>query len=395
MTASLVFFPVDNGDMALIKLDNGQHILIDINIRAAADDPDDDTYDVAADLKERLPRDDQDRLYVDAFLLSHPDGDHITGLSRHFYLGPPEDFPEDNEDDLILIREMWSSPIVFRRASATHKLGEEAKAWKKEARRRVALYREIGASVGDGDRILLMGKDKDGKTDDIMDIVIEQYELITRVNKGEEGQFEGRLLAPMVVEDDDEELIDLLEKNNSSVIIRFSIAGDGYKDMCRFLTGGDAGVAIWERLWNILDEDGNTDWLSYDVMETPHHCSWRTLSYDRWSELGEKVKVCEEARSALSQIRDGAVIVASCKPIKKDDSNPPHERAKREYVSMVEGECDRFICTSEYSADEDRALEFKIYHAGTAKKLGMTAKKTAAVVGVSGIATAARAHGRK
>lgn len=395
MAASLTFFPVDNGDMALIKLDNGQHILIDINIRAAADDPDDDTYDVAADLKERLPRDDQDRLYVDAFLLSHPDGDHITGLSKHFYLGPPEDFPEDNDDDLILIKEMWSSPIVFRRASANHKLGEEAKAWKKEARRRVALYREIGSSVGDGDRILLMGKDKDGKTDDIMDIVVEQYGLITRANQGDEGRFEGRLLAPMVVEDDDEELIDLLEKNNSSVIIRFSITGDGYKDMCRFLTGGDAGVAIWERLWNILDEDGKTDWLSYDVMETPHHCSWRTLSYDRWSELGEKVKVCKEARNALSRIRDGAVIVAGCKPIKKDDSNPPHERAKREYISIVEGESDRFICTSEYSAEEDRALEFKIYHAGTAKKLAMTAKKTAAVVGVSGIATAARAHGRK
>ncbi|MER9618796.1 hypothetical protein [Mesorhizobium sp. M0207] len=381
--------------MALIKLDNGQNILLDINIRAAADDPDDDTYDVAADLKERLPRDDQDRLYVDAFLLSHPDGDHITGLSKHFYLGPPEDFPEDNEDDLILIREMWSSPIVFRRASVNHKLGDEAKAWKKEARRRVALYREIGADVGDGDRILLMGKDKDGKTDDVMDIVVEQYELITRVNQGEEGQFEGRLLAPMVVEDDDEDLIDLLEKNNSSVIVRFSITGDGNKDMCRFLTGGDAGVAIWERLWNALEEEGNTDWLSYDVMETPHHCSWRTLSYDRWSKLGEKVKVCEEARNALSQIRDGAVIVASCKPIKKDDSNPPHERAKREYVSMVEGESDRFVCTTEYSANEDRALEFKIYHAGTAKKLAMTAKKTASVVGVSGIATAARAHGRK
>lgn len=395
MAASLTFFPVDNGDMALLKLDNGQHILVDINIRAAADDSDDDTYDVAADLKERLPRDDQDRLFVDAFLLSHPDGDHITGLSKHFYLGPPEDFPEDNDDDLILIREMWSSPIVFRRASAKHKLGDQAKAWKKEARRRVALYREIGSGVSDGDRILLMGKDKDGKTDDIMDIVVEQYELITRINQGEEGQFEGRLLAPMVVEDDDEELIDLLEKNNSSVIIRFSITGDGYKDMCRFLTGGDAGVSIWERLWNVLEEEGNTDWLSYDVMETPHHCSWRTLSHDRWSELGEQVEVCAEARNALSQIRDGAVIVASCKPIKKDDSNPPHERAKREYVSMVDGESDRFICTTEYSANEDRALEFKIYHAGTAKKLAMTAKKTASVVGVSGIATAARAHGRK
>lgn len=36
MTASLAFFPVSNGDMTLVVLDNGQTILIDINIRGAA-----------------------------------------------------------------------------------------------------------------------------------------------------------------------------------------------------------------------------------------------------------------------------------------------------------------------------------------------------------------------
>ncbi|KTQ96064.1 hypothetical protein NS226_08365 [Aureimonas ureilytica] len=113
--AYLTFFPVGNGDMALIQLDNGQNVLIDINIRAAADNPDDSTYDVAKDLKDRLPRDEQGRLYVDAFLVSHPDADHVTGLSTHFHLGSPDDFPLGNKN-LILIREMWSSPIVFRRA---------------------------------------------------------------------------------------------------------------------------------------------------------------------------------------------------------------------------------------------------------------------------------------
>ncbi|RLQ84841.1 hypothetical protein [Notoacmeibacter ruber] len=58
--------------MALIQLDNGQNVLIDINIRAAADNPDDSTYDVAKSLKDRLPRDEKGRLYVDAFLVSHP-----------------------------------------------------------------------------------------------------------------------------------------------------------------------------------------------------------------------------------------------------------------------------------------------------------------------------------
>lgn len=47
MTAEIAFFPVSNGDMTLFTLDNGQTILIDVNIRAAADDAEDDTPDVA------------------------------------------------------------------------------------------------------------------------------------------------------------------------------------------------------------------------------------------------------------------------------------------------------------------------------------------------------------
>ncbi|RWF67345.1 metallohydrolase [Mesorhizobium sp.] len=390
MPAKLTFFPVGNGDMALIELNNKQTILVDINIRAAADNPDDDTYDVAKDLKGRLPRDDKGRLYVDAFLLSHPDSDHVTGLTTHFHLGPPEDFPEDNED-LILIREMWSSPIVFRRASTQHTLCDEAKAWAKEARRRVKLFRDKGlAGTGSGDRILILGEDKDGKTDDLTDILVKQDELLTAADRVKAGQFEGRLLAPMYVDEDDKELIEELEKNNSSAIVRFSIAGDGFADRCRFLTGGDADVTIWDRLWQ-RHKDSNKDWLSYDVMETPHHCSWRTLSHDRWSELGEKVKVSEDARNALSQTREGAIIVASCKPIKKDDDNPPHERAKREYVSITSS--DRFICTTEYAEEHEGPVEFNITSAGTAKKQALTPKKAAAIAGVSGVTTTPRAHG--
>lgn len=57
MVAKLVFFPVGNGDMTLLELESGRKILIDINIRAAADDPDDDTPDVATALRDRLTRD--------------------------------------------------------------------------------------------------------------------------------------------------------------------------------------------------------------------------------------------------------------------------------------------------------------------------------------------------
>ena len=51
MATSSTFFPVGNGDMTLICLGDkaGKTILIDCNIRAAADDPNDKTRDVDAE----------------------------------------------------------------------------------------------------------------------------------------------------------------------------------------------------------------------------------------------------------------------------------------------------------------------------------------------------------
>ena len=71
MTAKIDFFPVDNGDMALLTLDSGRNILIDVNIRKSADDEkQEEVIDVASLLKDKLQRDSEGRLYVDAFLLN-------------------------------------------------------------------------------------------------------------------------------------------------------------------------------------------------------------------------------------------------------------------------------------------------------------------------------------
>ncbi|NKC11574.1 MAG: hypothetical protein GKR94_05025 [Gammaproteobacteria bacterium] len=155
-------------------MDNGQTILIDINIRADADDDGKEVPDVADDLRKRLKRNSAGRLYVDAFLLSHPDQDHIRGLREHFHLGPPSEWSKD--DDNIFIREMWSSPIVFRRASPSLTLCEDAKAWAKEARRRVKRFRDDRFDTAEGDRTLIMSEDENGKTNDILDIVVKLNE---------------------------------------------------------------------------------------------------------------------------------------------------------------------------------------------------------------------------
>ena len=388
MSASIIFFPVSNGDMTLARLNNGQTILIDSNIRGAAGDEDDGTPDVASELRDRLKRDAKGRLYVDVFLLSHPDRDHVSGLRNHFHLGPLDEWSED--DDKICIFEMWSSPVVFRRASKTNPLCEDAKAWAKEARRRVKRFREDGFNTAEGDRVLIMGEDADGKTDDILDIVVKLDGNVSACNRIDDGVFEARLLGPLTAEDEDDE--EELEKNDSSVILRFSLKAGGISDQCRFLTGGDAGVAIWKRLWK-RHEDKNSDWLTYDILQTPHHCSWRSLSSDRWSKLGEKVKVDSAARNALSQTRKGAVIVASSKPIKKDNDNPPHDRAKREYVDILDGDDERFYCTDEYWDEESQALEFEVKTSGITRKIAKAAASAVAALGIGATAAHARQHG--
>ena len=345
MSANLSFFPVDNGDMTLVQTEEGNKILIDSNIRAAADDKDDDTSDVASKLRNKLSLDTEGRLFVDALLISHPDEDHCRGLEKHFHLGPPDDWSE--EADKIFVREIWSSPIVFRRASRKHVLCDDAKAFNAEARRRVRRFRDASSGVVDGDRILILGEDQDGKTDDLGGILVKLDEEFSRVNGKNDSTLKARLLGPLPAEDDDDE--EVLSKNNSSTILRFSLTGDGISDKCRFLTGGDAEVVIWERLWK--RHKWNVDVLTYDILLSPHHCSWHSLSHYSWSEKGEDAEISTDARDALGQARSGATIVASSKPIKDDDDDPPCIRAKREYEDVVDGVSGAFKCVGEYPSE--------------------------------------------
>ena len=387
MVARISVFVVGNGDMTLIELESGRKILIDVNIRSAADDPDDDTPDVAKELRDRLSRDAQGRLYVDVFLLSHPDQDHCRGLQRHFHLGPPGEWSK--AADKIFVRELWSSPMVFRRASSQHALCDDAKAFNGEARRRVAQFREAGGGIGDGDRILILGEDENGKTDDLTSILVKVDQTFSRVNGQYDHSMTTRLLAPGPKNDDQGEE-ELRSKNHSSTILRFSLLGGGRADAGRFLTGGDAEVAIWERLWD--RHASNADWLSYDILLAPHHCSWHSLSYDSWSDLGEEAAVNAKARKALSQTRKGAVIVASSNSIKDDDNDPPCIQAKREYEAIAKDAGGSFKCVGEYpSAKKPETMEFEIGVDGP--RLKSKPMKATAIIGAGSVGSQPLGHG--
>jgi hypothetical protein len=390
-STTVIYFPVDNGDMTLIALGDAQatKVLIDCNIREAADDPEDDTHDVAKNLRARLRRDARKRPYVDAFLLSHPDQDHCRGLKKHFYLGPPEDYPDDKKPDQekrIFIRELWSSPLVFRRASKSFVLCEDANAFSAEARRRVKVNRDKKFTrVDEGNRILILGEDENGKTDDLGPILVKVDQSFSRVNWLQNQFFTARLLGPLEMSED-EETEEELSKNHSSVILNMRLAFDAAQSTVgKLLSGGDAEVGIWERLWGKYRF--NRTALQYDMLQTPHHCSWHSLSYDSWSELEDEAEVCADARSALSQILAGGKIVASSCPIHDDDNDPPCWGAKREYEAISKAAKGAFYCTGEYpSAKAVTPLEFTVSAKGGFELVGgkeSLARPAAAAAGFS------------
>jgi len=374
MPTTLTHFPVGNGDMTLICLGDkaGTTILIDCNIRTAADDPDDDTRDVAKDLRDRIKRDSKGRPFVDAFLNTHPDADHCRGAEKHFHLGPVKDYPDDKKPDnekKILIGEIWSSPIVFRRASKDHTLCDDAIAFQKEAVRRALLARERQCvGIDAGDRILILGEDIDGKTDDLRAILVKLDEAFDRVNGTHNPLFKARLLAPLPISEDEAEEEEL-GKNHSSVVLNIELADTAERKTVKsFLTGGDAEVLIWEKLWE--KHKKKPEVLAYDSMLTPHHCSWHTLSHDSRTDLGDKAKVSADAKSALSQIRQGCIIIASSAPIKDDDCDPPCHAAKFEYQSIAKGAKGEFLCTGEYPTESEPApLELVISDGKLAKSV--------------------------
>ena len=386
-SATLSFFPVGNGAMALVVTEKGRKIVVDLNIRAAADNPDDDTPDVAAALRKRLTKDSDGRLYVDALLISHPDQDHCRGLRKHFHLGSPDKW--SSVADKIFVRELWSSPMVFRRASKRLTLCADAKAFAAEARRRVRRFREVGTKVRGGDRILILGEDADGKTDDLDGILVRVDDEFSVVNGQRDSSLAIRLLGPLPADTDTDE--ETFEKNASSTILRLALTHNGIHEKCLFLTGGDAGVAIWERLWN--RHESRADWLCYDILQAPHHCSWHTLSHDSWSDLREKAKVSEAARNALGQARSGATVVASSEPVKDDDNDPPCIRAKREYEAIVAPKRGSFKCVGEHPSESAPAvLELEITAAGVRECSALM--PSLAVVGPGLISRRPQGHGR-
>ena len=364
MSDSIVtFFPVANGGMTLIRLNDSYEttILIDIDIRSTAS-TEDDICDVGQELRDRLPVDSKNRPYVDAFILTHHHDDHILGFEENFHVGSLQDYvePDEDENSKIVIRELWSTPRFWKQASDDYQLSFDAKAFNKEMKRRVNLFKDKQVIQPEGDRAIIVGKDPDGKTDGLDLIVRPIDSSFSTINERNIPKLAGYILGPLSkqTEEDDQAFNG---RNRQSIVLQLNITESTYNH--QLLLTGDAECLVWDKVWSLYKDSGR---LKYDLLTAPHHCSWHSLSYDSQSQ-DDDPQVCKNAKKALSQTKDGAQIIAPCKPIKDDDDDPPSKAAKDEYLTIVPGDC--FYCTDEYPNEKKPTpLEFNLTSDGPQKK---------------------------
>lgn len=336
---TITYFPVGNGDTTLIKLGDGTTIIIDLNITETAGDESDKTrYDVHAHLLKEVRRDQEGWPHTDAFILSHPDQDHIRSFDKTFFVGDPSKYSEaDKKKGRIIIDELWFAPRIF--SPHEKDLCDDARALRKEAHRRIELYRKGGEErTKPGNRIRVIGYSDNPDLQGLEAILTVPGSSVNLINGSKKGDFEFFVHAPFKKDTDAQ----WEERNRTSIVLQARFTVDKAAEAALAFFGGDAGSAIWEEIFDKSDEK----YLQWDLFLAPHHCSWTFFS-----ELpSEENKPSRKILQLLERRRKGAFVISSSKPIKDDDDNPPHYQAAELYRERVGR--NKFLCTMEHPTDK-------------------------------------------
>ena len=344
MNTKITFYPVGNGDCDILEFANGTKMMIDCNFRSASEDEDNDQYDVISDLLDnKLIAKKHGLAFLPAFVLTHPDEDHCRGFEDKFYIHKnPEiekEKPSQKDKDAkkILIGELWYSPRVF--TEHQNDLSTDAKAFKKEADRRMELYKKNSPDANkDGNRIRIIGYSDTDKLEGIPDDRISAAgSSITEINGKTYSDLRIFVHAPF------KDSIEKDDRNETSIVFQIRVDTSKKKNVGKLIFGGDAAWRVWQKIQEKTKEEENMKW---NLMEAPHHCSYHFFADDRENEP-------EQSSLDFLDKKDGkGYIVSSSKSIVPNDDNPPCQKAKNRYIKKLDSE-DYFRCTTEKVDDKD------------------------------------------
>jgi beta-lactamase superfamily II metal-dependent hydrolase len=321
-----IFWPVGSGDSTTISVHKDTVIQIDLRHLSAADDEDDPRMAVIDDLEKMLPEVDG-KPYLAVFILTHPDEDHCRGFA-----------------DLlkrVKIGELWHTPRVFREYHGD--LCDDAKAFRKEAKRRAAKMIEENGAVVTGDRVHIIGYDTLLEEDDYKgfprDYLTIPGNTITELDGKEMGDsFRAFVHGPFKDDCDG-------ERNDTSLALQVTLVKG--EDEAQAMLLGDL---CYPGMKKVFDRSKEVD-LAWNIFLAPHHCS-KSVMY--WKGEGEEEECLkQDILDAIEKVAlSPGYVVASSRPVPSSNQagdNPPHTKAKARYEEIVP---DTFLCTQEHPNEE-------------------------------------------
>lgn len=321
------FWPVGTGDSSTVKVDEETFIQIDIRHMDKAEDSDDPAYPIIDNLEEILPKQ-SGKPYLSTFALTHPDKDHCQGFEELL--------------KRVTIGELWLSPRTFREYK--NDLCEDAQVFQKEALRRVEETIKAGGDPGEGNRIRIIGYDYLLEEPTYKGFPTEYFSVpghsVTLLDGNDyEGIFRAFIHAPFL---DDS----YGDRNDCSLAFQITLTNEQTESKALYL--GDLTYPILKRIFTVSEPEN----LEWNILLAPHHCS-KSAMY--WKDEGEEDESLKKDIIELIEkhVLETGYIIASSAPIPTSNEpgdNPPHVKAKREYLKIV---TDEFICTHEHPNKSD------------------------------------------
>lgn len=324
----VLFWPVGTGDSTTFVVRPNEVVFqVDLRHSKKSEDEETDCSPIIDYLEEHLPKVDG-KPYLSAFANTHPDKDHIQGFEELL--------------ERVTIGELWFSPRIFREHDDDPgSLGDDAKAFREEAHRRVTATVEAGGDPGVGNRVRLVGWDDLLEEDHYRGFPLQFFNVPGDVVKSLDGddltgEFRAFIHGPFKQGSEQ----DVGDRNDTSLAMQVVLGDD--PSLGGVLLFGDHKYPVIRKIIDVTKANGKEENLRWQVLLAPHHCS-KSAMYQ--NEDGKEV-LKQDILNDLEgyQVGDGYIVAsANCIPASNDHGdNPPHAKAKARYQELATG---GFVCT--------------------------------------------------
>lgn len=322
------FWPVGTGDSTTFVVRPNEIVFqVDLRHSQKSEDEKTDCAPIIDYLEEHLPKL-NGRPYLSAFAITHPDKDHIQGFKELL--------------ERVTVGELWFSPRIFREHDDDpDSLGDDAKAFRDEAHRRVTATVKADGDPGEGNRVRLVGWDDLLSEEHYQRFPLKFFSVPGDVVESLDGydltgEFRAFIHGPFKQGSEE----DVGDRNDTSLAMQV-VLGDN-PSAGGVLLFGDHKYPVIRKILDITKLKGNKANLQWQVLLAPHHCSKSVMYQD---EDGKEVRK-QDILNDLEAFQVGSgYVVASANSIptsNKDGDNPPHAKAKARYQEIAIG---GFLCT--------------------------------------------------